>query len=149
MYTLAVTSSNAWNAHMSANTFARLIGDRLKSSYPAKVLDPSVHLRVFRDKDGARRYRLIWSCRIVPVSKGETPDWYFDRRGAMMSGKTPDEALAKADAEIKHSGKIANMRKRLPRGTIPPTFVRTSFSGSSEEGYWAIIEIFIVAPKQR
>jgi len=147
MYTLVITSKSAWDAHMSVNTFANEVGKTLKSSFPAKIIDPDVHVRVFRDDTGKTRYRVSCSCRIVPSRHGETPDWYFDRRGALMSGKTPEKALSNADAEIARSGKIEDMRKRLPRGVIPDTFIKTSFSGSSDEGYWAIKEYFIVAPK--
>ncbi|NTV22308.1 MAG: hypothetical protein HGB03_01930 [Candidatus Yonathbacteria bacterium] len=147
MYTLVITSKSAWDAHMSVNTFANEVGKTLKSSFPAKVMDPDVHVRVFRDDTGKTHYRVSCSCRIVPARKGETPDCYFDRRGALISGKTPEKALTNADAEIRDSRKIEDMRRRFPHGVIPDTFVRTSFSGSSHEGYWAIKEYFIVGPK--
>ena len=144
-YELTFVSPNPSEAHNSANAFAKQVGDVLKTSYPSKVLDPSVSLRVFT-KDGQKFYRLTWSCRIVKASVTDA-DYHFDRRGTLLSGSTLTDVKRKVDTEIEKSGKISTMRKSFQSSKIPENFIRDSFSGSNIEGYWYIKEFFLVAPK--
>ncbi len=144
-YELTFVSPNPGKAHDSVNAFAEQVGDVLKSTYPSKVLDPTVSLRVFI-RNGQKFYRLTWSCRIVKASVSDA-DYYFDRRGTLLSGSTLTEAKRKVETEIERSDKVSIMRKSLKSAKIPENFIRDSFSGSSAEGYWYIKEFFLVAPK--
>ncbi|MBP5993553.1 MAG: hypothetical protein KA731_01455 [Candidatus Moranbacteria bacterium] len=144
LHELTFASANAAEAHLSANAFARAVGNALKSQYPSQVLDPKVSLQTFR-RDGRTMYQLTWSCRIVKANAARA-DYRFDRRGAMMSGATALQASQKAAAEIQVSKKVEELR-RLPRGKIPQSFIGTSCSGSETEAkYWCITEYFAVAP---
>ncbi|MDP1760148.1 MAG: hypothetical protein Q8L01_01695, partial [Candidatus Woesebacteria bacterium] len=144
-YELTLVSPNPGTAHNSANTFAQQVGDVLKSTYPSKVLDPTVSLRVFMRGD-QKFYRLTWSCRIVKASVADA-DYYFDRRGTLLSGSTLTDAKRKVETEIERSGKVSIMRKAFTSAKFPENFIRDSFSGSSAEGYWYIKEFFLVVPK--
>lgn len=144
-YELTFVSPDPGKAHDSANSFAQQVGDALKSSYPSRVLDPSVNLRVFV-RGGQRFYRIVWSCRIVKASIADA-DYYFDRRGTLLAETTLTEAKRKVEAEIERSGKVSIMRRGFRNAKIPESFVRDSFSGSSTEGYWYLKEFFLTAPK--
>lgn len=144
-YELAFVSSDPGKAHDSANAFAQQVGDLLKSSYPSKVLDPNLSLQVFM-RDGQKFYRIVWSCRVVRASLVDA-DYYFDRRGTLLSGSTPLEAKRKVETEIERSGKVSIMRRSFRSARIPESFIRDSFSGSITEGYWYIKEFFLTAPK--
>lgn len=145
LFEMSFSSSNPTEAHNSANRFASLIGDELKQRFPSKILDPDVELRIYM-QNGQKLYRLTWYCRIVPASIGDA-DYYFDRRGSMLAGATINEARQKVQDEIMTSKKVLSMRKSFPKGEIPFSFVRESFSGSSTEQYWLIREYFLTAPK--
>lgn len=143
--TMAAVSSDAAEAHLSANAFAKEVGDRLKASYPSRLVDPSVQLHVSM-RDGKRQFRLTWSCRIVPSSEQDA-DWVFDRRGTLMPGTTPEEAARRVEDELARSGKVVLLRRSFPNGRMPGSFVSSSSSGSASEGYWHIREFFLTAPK--
>lgn len=144
-YELTFVSPDPGKAHDSANAFAQQVGDALKASYPSKVLDPNVNLQVFV-RGGQKFYRIVWSCRIVKALLIDA-DYYFDRRGTLLSGPTPTEAKRKVEAEIERSGKVSIMRRSFRTARIPESFIRDSFSGSAAEGYWYIKEFFLTAPK--
>lgn len=137
--------------HRSANIFAEQVGKMLKAKFiagqPSRVLDPDVELRVYT-VDDTTRYRLTWSCRIVATTEDKA-DWYFDRRGTLLWGKTRDAAITNVARENAVSNKGAGLRAIFPAGVMPLTFVVTSTSGSSTEGYWAITEYFLAAPRPK
>lgn len=141
------TSPNANEAHNSANRFATEVGNILKSAYPSRrVLNPSVRLEILTSNN-QKLYRLIWKCNIVKSSTGDA-DYYFDRRGTLLPGKTLEEAKDKVEAELQKSGKVEEMRKRFGgRGKIYESFIRDSSAGSEKDGYWYIKEFFLVAQK--
>ncbi|MEK7148058.1 MAG: hypothetical protein AAB758_02060 [Patescibacteria group bacterium] len=144
-YELTFISPDPGKAHDSANTFAQQVGNVLKSTYPSRVLAPNVSLRVFM-RGEQKFYRIVWSCRIVKASLADA-NYYFDRRGTLLSGPTLAEAKRKVETEIERSGKVSIMRKGFRSARIPESFIRDSFSGASTEGYWYIKEFFLVAPK--
>lgn len=144
-YELSYLSNDPVQVYNSANLFEKKVGDALKSSYPSKVLDPNISLRVFK-KNGQKFYRMVWSCRIVEAHFTDA-DYYFDRRGTFLSGPTLADAKRKVEAEIEKSDKVSIMRKSYYNAKIPENFIRDSFSGSSTEGYWYVKEFFLVAPK--
>lgn len=142
---LTFTSPNGAEAHKSANRFASLVGDELKARYPSRVLDPDVELRVFHE-NGEMLFRMVWSCRIVPAPE-DVADYYFDRRGTLLSGPTILQARQNVQEQIGTSDKIAELRRAFPDGRIPLSFIRDTFSGSTEETYWYMTEYFLVAPR--
>jgi hypothetical protein len=144
-YELTFVSPYPDKAHDSAVVFADLVGQTLKSSYPSKLLDPSVTLRVFT-RVGQKFYRLTYVCRIVKSSEQDA-DYIFFRQGTLLSGKTLVEAKRQVEAELKKSGKVEAMRKAFVGASIPENFIRDSFSGSTSEGFWYVKEFFLVAPK--
>lgn len=139
------TSANPDEAHNSANVFSREVGNALKATYPSKILLPNVKLEVI-NINGQRSYRFTWTCKIVKSSETEA-NYYFDRRGTMLSGKTLSEAKTKVEAELEKSGKVQTMRKGFKNANMPASFIKDSFSGSDREGYWYVKEFFMVAPK--
>lgn len=145
--TLMFESANSKEAHDSANDFSRLVGDRLKAQYPRQILDPRVDLTIYI-LNGVKTFRVVWSVRLVKTQIYNA-DWQFDRRGSLRPGKTLDEAAAKVEDDIRKTGKVDEMRAKYPgkKTNIPPSFVRSSYSGSSLEGYWWIKEYFMTVPK--
>ena len=144
-YELVFASTDAAKAHESANAFAREVGDILKSNYPSRVLDPNVNLAVFT-KNNQKVFRFVWSCRIVKASVNDA-DYYFDRRGTLLSGATLAQAKRNVETELAASAKVKAMRNGFKNTRIPDSFIRDSFLGSSSEGYWYVKEFFMVAPK--
>ncbi len=139
------SSNDPGKAHESANTFADEVGKLLKREYPSRILNPRLKLEV----SGAgtkKNYRIRWNCKILKTTP-ENADYYFDRRGTLLSGKTLNEAKQKVEAELARSQKVEIMRKGFKHPNIPPSFIQDSFSGSENEGYWYIKEIFMVASK--
>jgi hypothetical protein len=145
LYTLTFVSSNPSLAHLSANIFAREVGNVLKTSYPSRVIDPSVNLHVFA-RTGKKFYQLTWMCRILRADTASA-DYYFDRRGSLLYGRTLVETEEKVEKELAQSKKVQVLHSSFPRGRIPEDFIRDSFSGSRQDGYWYIKEFFLVAPK--
>lgn len=143
-YQLRFESADPEVAHNSANLFAQGVGDVLKSSYPSRVLEPSVNLSVSMT-DGKKTYHLVWSCRVVKASIQDA-DYYFDRRGTMMSGLTPEIARRNVDLELEKSNKVNIARRAIRGARIFPGFIKDSLSGSGSQ-YWYIREFFLVAPK--
>jgi hypothetical protein len=145
-YELSYVSLDPGWAHDSAEAFTHEIGNVLKNNYPSKVLDPDVHLRVYK-KNNRKLFRFVWSCRIVTATEQDA-DYYFDRRGTLLWGASASKARRKVNDEIRSSGKIQAMRENFGKGaSIPGDFVRDSSSGSHSEGYWYVKEFFLVAPK--
>jgi len=144
--TLILEMPRAGIAHdASANTFQDLVGKRLKALYPSKVLDPRIDLVVYKDNDQFI-WRFTWTCRIVKATPQDA-DWYFDRRGTLLLGPTPDVARNRVDAEISASQKVTEMRQHYHLPNVPQSFIRDSFSGSNAEGWWYVKEYFLVAPR--
>jgi hypothetical protein len=144
-YEFVFISADAGKAHTSADVFATQVGTTLKIEYPSRILNPAVDLAVFI-RNNAKIFRFTWSCRIVKTSP-ENADYYFDRRGTLLFGKTLTEVKRNVEIDVERSGKIWAMRKNFRGAKIPESFIRDSFAGSSLEGYWYVKEFFLVAPK--
>ncbi len=145
-YELRFASLSPAGAHLSANDFAREVGNLLKEQYPAKVLEPKVSLSIGTSW-GEVSYQFSWSCRIVKTTP-EKADYYFDRRGTMGYAKTLKEAQFQVDAEIVRSGKVHRLQQTFPRGIIYNTFVKKVFVYSKQDNdWWCLKEYFLVAPK--
>ncbi len=143
--TLTFESTDPTKAHDSANDFTRLVGDRLKAQYPSQILDPRVDLSVHK-QNGQTVFRFVWSARIVKALVPNA-DWNFDRRGTLMAAKSLQDAIVAVEQEIVDSKKVQEMRRRYSMSNIPESFVRDSYSGSNQEGWWYVKEYFLVAPK--
>jgi hypothetical protein len=140
------TSADPEEAHNSANRFANEVGNQIKREYPSIVAEPTLALEVFTS-NGQKMYRMTWGCRILK-STPINADYYFDRRGTLLWGRTLDEAKSNVEAEIKKSGKVELMRKKFgSKAKIYSTFIKEAYSGSEAEGYWYIKEFFLTAPK--
>jgi hypothetical protein len=149
LYTLTRVSTDAAQGHLSGNDFEAEIGKTLKAQYPSRILEPRVELRTFHK--GAQIYfGYRWVCRIVATTPDKA-DFYFTRRGTVMSGKTVEEAKAAVEREIQSSQKVQKVidsfNKQYGNHNMPLSFVRSSWAGSSEEGFWYIQEFFITARK--
>lgn len=144
-YELTVLTNRADTAHNSANAFADAVGKKLKSAYPSRVLEPDVNLQVFINY-GRKFFRLTYSCRIVRTVP-HTADYYFDRRGTILSGRTPDDARRNVEQQLARSHKAALLRRSLRHGHTPNGFVRDSSAGTAATGFWYIREVFVVAPR--
>ncbi len=143
---LTSISRDPVQGHLSANEFARQVGEQLKVHFPSKVIDPQVELRIYR-KNGVRYFEHRWSCRIVPATDSQA-DFFFDRRGALSSGSTLEEAKAAVKKEIESSGKVQllidSFEKTYGNHLMPQSFVSFSYSKDKEQ-FWVINEYFITA----
>ena len=142
---LTFVSPDPARAHLSANMFQEAVQVQLRKKYPSRVVEPRIFLRVFELK-GKPAFSLTWKCQIIPATP-ETAEYYFNRRGTMLRGRTRDEAERNVNVEVEHSGKVAEMRGLYKRSNIPATFVQDSLTGSDTDGWWYIKEYFLVAPK--
>lgn len=145
LWTLTYESTDPSQAHLSANDFARQIGNLLKQNFPSKVVSPKATLYWYH-KNGTDWYRITWSCRIIPASEKDA-DYYFDRRGLLVKVPSPpsSEELHNLLVRFGKYAELAKLKNSLG-GQIPPTFVSESLSGSKNEGYWDLWEAFSVAP---
>ncbi|MEK7588573.1 MAG: hypothetical protein AAB438_02025 [Patescibacteria group bacterium] len=149
LYELEFTSPNATVAHSSANTFANLVGDKLKEKCSegdsSIVLNPSVIVKIFSNEDNVTQYRVSWSCRIVSVPPGVKPDYGFDRRGTLYTGASAEIVEKLIQKNVRESNKVqlwidafALKGKTL---NMPDSFSKVrSFSGSNTEKKWIGIE---------
>ncbi|MEI7741262.1 MAG: hypothetical protein WCJ29_02040 [bacterium] len=145
---LSAESGDPQKVHGSANDFARLVGERLKSEFPRKVVNPNVELRIWK-RDGKYVYLLLWSARLIPV-RPEQADCYFDRRGTMVSGislEAADKALkAIEEKEKKLETARADFQTKFGNSSSPTSFTRISYVGSGmEKMAWVIQESFLTA----
>lgn len=142
-------SSNGAEAHKSGNEFAKRVGDILKLQYPSRVENPVVIIEVTEEL-GVVKFKFTWRCNFVK-SKKEEADYYFDRRGTLSFGETPQIAHNNVEAELKQSGKVQQMMDAfdLQYGNhkMPNSFVSESISQPVEGRVWCVREFFCTAKK--
>jgi hypothetical protein len=137
-------------AHMGANDFAKQVGNLLKERYPSKVEGLKVTLTI-NILGGEELYHLSYFCYVVPT----TPDqaqYYFDRRGTILSGKTDEDAKNKVNAQINNTNKIGKLKESFQKTYgnyyMPDEFVLDSASKSQDGKSWYVKEYFITAQKK-
>ncbi len=140
-------STNGAEAHKSGNEFAKIVGDTLKKQYPSKVQNPLVKIEVIKES-GVSKFKFTWHCNFVK-SKKEEADYYFDRRGTLLFGETPQIAHDNVETELKQSGKVQQMMDtfNLKYGNhrMPKSFVSESISQPVDGKVWCVREFFCTA----
>lgn len=140
-------SRDGAEAHKSGNEFAKRVGETLKQQYPSKVENPSVSIEVVEEA-GVAKFKFTWRCNFAK-SKKEEADYYFDRRGTLLSGETPEIAHNNVEAELKQSGKVQQMMDAfdLQYGNhrMPNSFVSESVSQPVKGKVWCVREFFCTA----
>lgn len=138
-------SSDGAEAHKSGNEFANRVGNILKSQYPSKIENPAVKIEVTDHK-----FQFIWHCNFVRCAE-EDADYYFDRRGTLLSGENAQIAHDNVEAELKQSGKVQHMIElfNLKYGghRMPDSFVSESISEPIKGKVWCVREFFCTAKK--
>jgi hypothetical protein len=125
--------------HMTGNEFARQVGDKLKSLWPSRVVQPSV---VF-SRRGCLLY-MDWECWILAADV-TTADWKFDRRGTLSFADTKLGALTRIDIDIRTSHKL----QEFPTSERWwPLSVSTSCL-EWDKDTWCLKEWFLVAPRPK
>ncbi len=145
-YALQAVRTNASEAHKTANDFARQVGEVLKRTYPSKVSKPQVRLWITTSSKGETEYHLLWSC-IITKTTPRHADFHFDRRGTMRPGETLAVAHANTVREPEQSQKVHELLQGFRGAHIPRGFVQDAYAHPPHDGYWALHEIFAVAPK--
>lgn len=146
-------SSDPMKAYESAKIFVEQVEQLLKNNYPSRVEDPTVKLKIY-SRNGKIIYQFTWSCQVTACEKSEA-DWYFDRRGTMLSGKSMFEAFRKVEKDLAQTGKIRKLKARYDSPTLfggcgghrmPDSFVSTCYA-HDDKAWWCVREFFITAPK--
>ncbi len=132
-------------AHKSGNRFSKRVGDILKEQHPCRVENPSVRIEVSEQK-----FKFVWNCNFVKCEEKDA-DFYFDRRGLLWSGDTPEIAHNNVEAKLKETGQVQEMidafRAKYGNHRMPDSFVSESISGPVNGRYWCVREFFCTAKK--
>lgn len=148
-YTVSISSksSDPEIVHESANDFQTAVGNYLKANYPSKVKNVSAALTI----DTLGIYSINWAAEIEPADS-MTADYYFDRKGTLMSGQTRTKAIEEADMEIQISSKVQIMMDQFDQvygnHRIPKSFIVQSLASTPEKNeWWCLKEYFCAARK--
>jgi hypothetical protein len=138
-------SGDGAEAHKSGNEFANRVGNILKQQYPSRIENPSVRIEVSDQK-----FKFIWNCNFVKCEERDA-DYYFDRRGTLLSGANAQIAHNNVEAELRQSGKVQQMMDSfdLKYGghKMPNSFVSESISQPAGGKVWCVREFFCTAKK--
>lgn len=138
------SSSSGKEAHLSANTFVKMVHDSLIHYFPSRVNDISV---LISNRKGV--FTFSWNCYLYSCKNNEA-DYHFDRRGTLLSGKTLDEARKNVESELAKSRKIINMingfKNKYGSYAMPKKFDIETFTKEGPR-YWYLREFFCVASK--
>jgi hypothetical protein len=137
-------SPNPSEAHLSANTFAAMVGEKLKQRYPSKV----INLNVIVTKDGDN-FQFHWECEIIQTSI-DSAQYYFDRRGTFLSARSKDKAFDLVEQELIQSKKVQQMIEKFKdiygNYSLPYQYIITVYTQDKNQ-YWCLREFFCTAPK--
>ena len=133
------SSEDEGEAHKSAAVFAHMVGDSLKKYFPAQVNNITVDLFI---KEGI--FNFVWECHLDPSTEKEA-DYYFDREGALFSGRTLCEAYQRVDRDLRKNEKALTLIEQLGRDRGRYFF--KTIQRRSEGSFWCLKEFFCIAPK--
>ncbi len=144
------------NVHESANDFSLAVGRYLKGNYPSRVTDVVVTISANIEPltDGSN-YTIKWSAKIEPCDSVDA-DYFFDRRGTLLSGPTEVEAIKAVQKEIEVSGKVESMinnfdetygNHRMTEDYVSVSTVCLNHQ-SGKNVWWCLKEYFCTAKKE-
>lgn len=141
--------------HESGNEFAKTVGALLKAHYPAKVVEVRATFSIVNGPPiNIGPYRIDWYARIEKTDSANA-DYYFDRRGTLLSGPSEASACNAVETELQMSKKVQSMMDdfdkafgghRMPKEFVTRSTACQSFEIGSDM-WWCLEEYFCTSPK--